>query len=324
MMRAGIPPFVVRAMLVGLLYASLHCSSAGNTGSSPRSTASHDASTSTPSPDSGSESVGPPTPDGSSDASLAEDAGDALPDDADDASADDGSVGEEVTGTLYQITIPQQGSLNGPSNYYAWVPDGSAPVRSIIVHQHGCTREGDAPLMVHDLHWLQLAKKWRSVFIARDPHRHDAAPGPLRAERHFHKWKTYVDMERWRQPRKRLEDLQHLSQRCSPATTPIQHGNLLYQREGLPALARWRPARSFPCTEHDFHGFGTGCLADLCLSGECSGLVRSRRSEKSDAHPESRERRGATAELVTPARCIVSNSSKLHLMEVSHGRRRHK
>jgi hypothetical protein len=71
-----------------------------------------------------------------------------------------------VTGTLYHITIPKQGSLNGDSNYYTWVPDGSAPVRSIIVHQHGCTREGDAPQMVHDLHWLQLAKKWRSVFVA--------------------------------------------------------------------------------------------------------------------------------------------------------------
>lgn len=170
-MRSGQPLFVVPAVAVCLLCASTHCGQAGNP-AALSSTGSHDASTSAPSPDSGSDagSVGSAAPDGSSDTSPA----DALPPDAlspdafppDDDAAADAEAQAPVTGTLVQITIPAQGMLNGASIYYAWVPDGSAPVRSIIVHQHGCTREYDAPTMVHDLHWLQLAKKWRSVFVA--------------------------------------------------------------------------------------------------------------------------------------------------------------
>jgi hypothetical protein len=34
------------------------------------------------------------------------------------------------------------------------------------VHQHGCTREGDARLMMSDVQWLTLAKKWHAPFVA--------------------------------------------------------------------------------------------------------------------------------------------------------------
>lgn len=50
--------------------------------------------------------------------------------------------------------------------YYCWLPADMGTARTIIVHQHGCTREGDAKQMVTDLQWISLAKKWHAAFIA--------------------------------------------------------------------------------------------------------------------------------------------------------------
>lgn len=49
---------------------------------------------------------------------------------------------------------------------YAWVPKEVRTLRSIIVHLHGCTREGDASQMMYDIQWKQLAQKWDSVLLA--------------------------------------------------------------------------------------------------------------------------------------------------------------
>jgi hypothetical protein len=70
------------------------------------------------------------------------------------------------TGTMYQFTVPKQGSMNANGIYYCWVPEAVGTVRCIIVHQHGCTREGDARQMMYDVQWLTFAKKWHAAFIA--------------------------------------------------------------------------------------------------------------------------------------------------------------
>jgi pimeloyl-ACP methyl ester carboxylesterase len=69
-------------------------------------------------------------------------------------------------GIVYQFMVPQQGGTPTNATYYCWLPESVGTVRCIIVHQHGCTRGGDGPLMMNDLQWLSLAKKWHAVFIA--------------------------------------------------------------------------------------------------------------------------------------------------------------
>lgn len=69
-------------------------------------------------------------------------------------------------GTVYQFTVPKQGSMIADPTYYCWIPADMGTARSLIVHQHGCTRERDAREMMTDLQWLTLAKKWNSAFIA--------------------------------------------------------------------------------------------------------------------------------------------------------------
>jgi hypothetical protein len=69
-------------------------------------------------------------------------------------------------GTVYHFTVPKQLNMLKDANYYCWLPESVATLRCIIVHQHGCTREGDAPSMMNDLQWLTLAKKWHAAFIA--------------------------------------------------------------------------------------------------------------------------------------------------------------
>jgi poly(3-hydroxybutyrate) depolymerase len=78
-------------------------------------------------------------------------------------------------GTVYQFTVPKQGSMYADPTYYCWLPESVAVVRCVVVHQHGCTREGDAPMMMNDLQWLTFAKQWRAVFVA--PKLITGAPG---------------------------------------------------------------------------------------------------------------------------------------------------
>jgi poly(3-hydroxybutyrate) depolymerase len=69
-------------------------------------------------------------------------------------------------GKTYKITVPKQGKMIDDANFYCWVPENVKTLRCIIVHLHGCTREGDAKPMMDDLQWKALAKKWNSVLVA--------------------------------------------------------------------------------------------------------------------------------------------------------------
>ena len=78
-------------------------------------------------------------------------------------------------GAVIQFTVPKQGTLYADANYYCWIPADVGTVRAVVVHQHGCTREGDAQQMMGDLQWLSFAKKWHAAFIA--PKLITGAPG---------------------------------------------------------------------------------------------------------------------------------------------------
>jgi len=85
------------------------------------------------------------------------------------------AFGSGPKGMVYNIVVPKQINLLYDPTYHCWVPDSVGTVRCIIVHQHGCTREGDGPQMTNDVQWLTLAKKWHAAFIA--PSLITGAPG---------------------------------------------------------------------------------------------------------------------------------------------------
>jgi pimeloyl-ACP methyl ester carboxylesterase len=85
------------------------------------------------------------------------------------------TFGAGPKGTVYNIVVPKQINLLYDPTYHCWVPDSVGTVRCIIVHQHGCTREGDGTPMMGDVQWQTLAKKWHAAFIA--PSLITGAPG---------------------------------------------------------------------------------------------------------------------------------------------------
>jgi poly(3-hydroxybutyrate) depolymerase len=69
-------------------------------------------------------------------------------------------------GKFYQFGIAKRGKMIADATCYAWIPDNVGTMRSVIVHLHGCTREGDASQMMEDIQWKALARKWHSVLLA--------------------------------------------------------------------------------------------------------------------------------------------------------------
>jgi pimeloyl-ACP methyl ester carboxylesterase len=76
------------------------------------------------------------------------------------------ALGAGPKGTVSKFTVPKQGSMIADGTYYCWLPESVATMRCIIVHQHGCGHEGDAVMMMSDVQWATLAKKWHAVLIA--------------------------------------------------------------------------------------------------------------------------------------------------------------
>ncbi|HTH83497.1 MAG TPA: hypothetical protein VL490_11210 [Mucilaginibacter sp.] len=72
----------------------------------------------------------------------------------------------KTDGKVYEFTIAKKGTMIDNAMCYAWIPEDVGAIRTIIVHQHGCTREGDAAKMMFDLQWRELARKWHAVLLA--------------------------------------------------------------------------------------------------------------------------------------------------------------
>jgi glycoprotein endo-alpha-1,2-mannosidase len=69
-------------------------------------------------------------------------------------------------GRIYGFKIAKRGIMLDSATCYAWIPEDVGTIRSVIVHLHGCTREGDARQMMYDIQWKALARKYHSVLLA--------------------------------------------------------------------------------------------------------------------------------------------------------------
>jgi glycoprotein endo-alpha-1,2-mannosidase len=82
-------------------------------------------------------------------------------------SAPESLVGQHTPdGALYRFRIARKGVMLDSATCYAWIPENVGTIRSVIVHLHGCTREGDARQMMYDIQWRALARKYHSVLLA--------------------------------------------------------------------------------------------------------------------------------------------------------------
>ncbi|MXV14058.1 PHB depolymerase family esterase [Hufsiella ginkgonis] len=73
---------------------------------------------------------------------------------------------EQGDDRFYEFDIAKKGVMIDKATCYAWIPGNVTTIRSVIVHLHGCTREGDARQMMHDIQWKELARKYQSVLLA--------------------------------------------------------------------------------------------------------------------------------------------------------------
>jgi hypothetical protein len=73
-------------------------------------------------------------------------------------------------GRVVEVSYPaseKPGELAYGVTFRAWIPDGVARLRGVIVHQHGCGKgacQGGATA-ADDLHWQALAKKWDCALL---------------------------------------------------------------------------------------------------------------------------------------------------------------
>jgi pimeloyl-ACP methyl ester carboxylesterase len=69
-------------------------------------------------------------------------------------------------GTLFKTRIDALGKPLDHGTFSLYVPDGVARLRGIIVHQHGCGRDGIT--VPHDLQWQALADKWGMALMGTE------------------------------------------------------------------------------------------------------------------------------------------------------------
>lgn len=76
----------------------------------------------------------------------------------------------EAGGRYYDVTYEastETGELALGVTYTIWIPDGTEPLRGVIVHQHGCGTGActGGATAAYDLHWQALAKKWNCALL---------------------------------------------------------------------------------------------------------------------------------------------------------------
>jgi pimeloyl-ACP methyl ester carboxylesterase len=68
-------------------------------------------------------------------------------------------AGYAMEDNIFEFRIePGPEDLFAKAEFRIWIPEGAIKLRGIIVHQHGCGRNG--MLMPWDHHWRALARKW--------------------------------------------------------------------------------------------------------------------------------------------------------------------
>jgi hypothetical protein len=83
-----------------------------------------------------------------------------------------------AAGSYFDVTYEpstEPGELSLGVTYTIWIPESSAPLRGVIVHQHGCGTgacQGGATA-AYDLHWQALATKWNCALLGPSYHQKD-------------------------------------------------------------------------------------------------------------------------------------------------------
>jgi len=68
-------------------------------------------------------------------------------------------IGAGMMDNIFEFRLePGPDDLFASAAYRIWIPEGTEKLRGLIVHQHGCGRNG--MLMAWDYHWRALARKW--------------------------------------------------------------------------------------------------------------------------------------------------------------------
>lgn len=84
----------------------------------------------------------------------------------------------QAAGSYVEVQYPPStapGELVFGVTYTLWVPPTNAPLRGVIVHQHGCGSgacKGGATA-AYDLHWQALARKWDCALLGPSYHQED-------------------------------------------------------------------------------------------------------------------------------------------------------
>jgi hypothetical protein len=83
-----------------------------------------------------------------------------------------------AAGRYVEVEYPpstEPGELVFGVTYTVWIPDGDAPLRGVIVHQHGCGKGAcdGGKTAAYDLHWQALAKKWNCALLGPSYHQPD-------------------------------------------------------------------------------------------------------------------------------------------------------
>ncbi|HBH52516.1 MAG TPA: hypothetical protein DDY91_11550 [Planctomycetaceae bacterium] len=117
---------------------------------------------------------------------------------------------------LFEVYYPpssQPGELVLGVTYTIWIPEGNAPLRGIIVHQHGCGTgacRGGATA-AYDLHWQALARKWHCALLGPSYHQQDSENCRLWCDPRNGSDRTFL---------RGLEDLARISQRPELTEVP--------------------------------------------------------------------------------------------------------
>jgi pimeloyl-ACP methyl ester carboxylesterase len=99
------------------------------------------------------------------------------------------NTGQVTDENIYEFKLePGPDDLFAVAEYRIWIPEGLEKLRGIIVHQHGCGRNG--MLMPWDHHWRALARKWDCALMGTHYKQADSCASwynPLNgSERAFH------------------------------------------------------------------------------------------------------------------------------------------
>ncbi len=75
-----------------------------------------------------------------------------------------GGVAQAQSGRVYSTTVfPKPGEKFLEARHRIWLPEGNESLRGVIVHQHGCGRNGLS--LPDDVHWQALARKHHCALL---------------------------------------------------------------------------------------------------------------------------------------------------------------